>query len=225
MNQDYLDLVHIGSTWPIWFPRRSEWRQRSDWGSKGQWRSSRLFSIAYGGRSPWWDAKSGPTFHVWQKFHADPNEVCLHSRESNQWYTTGFKRRQFLGGLHQNLVWPSCRGSFREQFLVLRMSQHPPIITENWSQFKSKLRFLNIFFLKPGLTKKFHFMKSFQFSLDGAVCFMPENFKTILKKIGAATSKSGLAMFFNIFLQNFWLNHFLSKNSSELSSQNWRFRA
>ena len=140
-------------------------------------------------------------------------------------HTTGFKRRQFLGGLHQNLVWPSCRRSFRQQFLVLRMSQHPPIITENWSQFKSKLRFLNIFFLKPGLTKKFHFMKSFQFSLDGAVCFMPENFKTILKKIGAATSKSGLAMFFNIFLQNFWLNHFLSKNSSELSSQNWRFRA
>ena len=82
----------------------------------------------------------------------------------------------------------------------------------------SKLRFLNIFFLKPGLTKKFPFMKSFQFLLDGAVPFMPENFKTILKKLGAATSKSGLAMFFNIILQNIWPNHFLSKNSSELSS-------
>ena len=139
--------------------------------------------------------------------------------------TTGLKPRQFLGGLNQNLVWPSCRASLSEQFLLLRNSQQPPITTENGSQFMSKLRFLNIFFLKPGLTKKFHFMKSFQFSLDGAVCFMPENFKTILKKIGAATSKSGLAMFFNIFLQNFWLNHFLSKNSSELSIPNWSFGA
>ena len=91
--------------------------------------------------------------------------------------TTGLKPRQFLGGLNQNLVWPSCRASLSEQFLLLRNSQQPPITTENGSQFMSKLRFLNIFFLKPGLTKKFHFMKSFQFSLDGAVCFMPENFK------------------------------------------------
>ena len=134
--------------------------------------------------------------------------------------TTGLKPRQFLRALNQNLVWPSCRASFREQFLVLRISQLPPIITENRSQFMSKLRFLNIFFLKPGLTKKFYFIKAFQFSLDGAVCFMLKNFKTILKKLGASTSKSGLAMFFNIFLQNIWPNHFLSKNSSELSSQN-----
>ena len=41
----------------------------------------------------------------------------------------------------------------------------------------SKLRFFNIFFLKPGLTKTFYLMKDFQFSLDGAVCFMLENFK------------------------------------------------
>ena len=41
----------------------------------------------------------------------------------------------------------------------------------------SKLRFFNIFFLKPGLTKTFYLMKDFQFSLDGAACFMLENFK------------------------------------------------
>ena len=41
----------------------------------------------------------------------------------------------------------------------------------------SKLRFFNIFFLKPGLTKTFYLMKDFQFSLEGAVCFMLENFK------------------------------------------------
>ena len=73
--------------------------------------------------------------------------------------TTGLKPRQFLGGLNQNLVWPSCRASLSEQFLLLRNSQQPPITTENGSQFMSKLRFLNIFFLKPGLTKKFHFYK------------------------------------------------------------------
>ena len=91
-------------------------------------------------------------------------------------YTTGLKPRQFLGGLNQNLVWPSCRASLSEQFLLLRNSQQPPITTENGSQFMSKLRFLNIFFLKPGLTKKFYFIKAFQFSLDGAVSFMPEIF-------------------------------------------------
>ena len=41
----------------------------------------------------------------------------------------------------------------------------------------SKLRFFNIFFLKPGLTKTFHFMKDFEFSLIDAVCFMLENLK------------------------------------------------
>ena len=41
----------------------------------------------------------------------------------------------------------------------------------------SKLRFFNIFFLKPGLTKTFYLMKDFQFSLDGAACFMLENLK------------------------------------------------
>ena len=41
----------------------------------------------------------------------------------------------------------------------------------------SKLRFFNIFFLKPGLTKTFYLMKDFQFSLEGTVCFMLENFK------------------------------------------------
>ena len=41
----------------------------------------------------------------------------------------------------------------------------------------SELRFFNIFFLKPGLTKTFYLMKDFQFSLDGAACFMLENFK------------------------------------------------
>ena len=125
--------------------------------------------------------------------------------------TTGFKRRQFLGGLHQNLVWPSCRGSFREQFLVLRLSQHPPIITENWSQFKSKLRFLNIFFLKPGLTKKFHFMKSFQFSLDGAVCFMPEIFNFGCSVQMNFYWESGLAKSFVKICLRTWPNHFLMR--------------
>ena len=41
----------------------------------------------------------------------------------------------------------------------------------------SKLRFFNIFFQKPGLTKTFYLMKDFQFSLEGTVCFMLENFK------------------------------------------------
>ena len=41
----------------------------------------------------------------------------------------------------------------------------------------SKLRFFNIFFLKPGLTKTFYLMKDFQFSLIDYVCFILENFK------------------------------------------------
>ena len=41
----------------------------------------------------------------------------------------------------------------------------------------SKLRFFNIFFLKPGLTKTFYLMNDFQFSLVDYVCFMLENFK------------------------------------------------
>ena len=41
----------------------------------------------------------------------------------------------------------------------------------------SKLRFFNIFFLKPGLTKTFYLMNDLQFSLVDYVCFMLENFK------------------------------------------------
>ena len=41
----------------------------------------------------------------------------------------------------------------------------------------SKLRFFNIFFLKPGLTKTFHLMNDLQFSLVDYVCFMLENLK------------------------------------------------
>ena len=167
--------------------------------------------------------KNHLTFLNFRTFFHNPFKTCLDTLYISSFLvfdTTGLKPRQFLRALNQNLVWPSCRASFREQFLVLRISQLPPIITESRSQFMSKLRFLNIFFLFLGITKKFHFIKDLQFSLDGAVCFMPENFKMIFKKIGAATSKSGLAIFFNIFLQKFWLNHFLSKNSSELSSQN-----
>ena len=82
----------------------------------------------------------------------------------------------------------------------------------------SKLRFLNIFFLKPGLTKKFYLAKDFLNPLDGAAPFMLENFKTVLEKLGGSPSKSGLAKFGNTFQLNIWLNHFLSKNSSELSS-------
>ena len=74
----------------------------------------------------------------------------------------------------------------------------------------SKLSFLSIFFLKPGLTKTFHFMKSFLNPPDGAAPFMLENFKAILNKIGASTSKSGLAKFECTFKLNVWLNHFLS---------------
>ena len=39
-----------------------------------------------------------------------------------------------------------------------------------------KLRFFNIFFLKPGLTKTFCLIKSFLNSLDGAAGFMPQIF-------------------------------------------------
>ena len=41
-----------------------------------------------------------------------------------------------------------------------------------FSQFVKNWDFLNIFFLKPGLTKTFCFMTDFQFSLDGAALFM-----------------------------------------------------
>ena len=41
----------------------------------------------------------------------------------------------------------------------------------------SKLRFFNIFFLKPGLTKRFYLMNDLQFSLVDYVCSMLENFK------------------------------------------------
>ena len=39
----------------------------------------------------------------------------------------------------------------------------------------SKLRFFNIFFLKPGLTKTFYLVIDFENSLDGAATFMLEN--------------------------------------------------
>ena len=95
-----------------------------------------------------------------------------------------------------------------------------------FSQFVKNWDFLNIFFLKPGLTKKFQFYKGSSILTRWRCLFYARKLQNkFFKKIGAATSKSGLAIFFNIFLQNFWLNHFLSKNSSELSSQNWRFRA
>ena len=42
-------------------------------------------------------------------------------------------------------------------------------------------------------------MKSFLNPPDGAVPFMLENFKTILKKLGGLPSKSGLAKFVDIF--------------------------
>ena len=35
----------------------------------------------------------------------------------------------------------------------------------------------SLVFLKPGLTKTIYLMKDFQFLLDGAACFMLENFK------------------------------------------------
>ena len=59
------------------------------------------------------------------------------------------------------------------------MLRTPPTITENQPQFVSKLSFLNIFFLKPGLTKTFYLMIDFQHPLDGAAPFMLQNFKTI----------------------------------------------
>ena len=111
------------------------------------------------------------------------------------WGTTGLKPRQFLKALGKNLVWPSCRASFREQILVLRIAEHPPITTENGFQFLKNWDFFNIFFLKPGPTKTFYLAKYFLNFIDGAALFMLENFKTILKKIGASTSKSGLAKF------------------------------
>ena len=43
----------------------------------------------------------------------------------------------------------------------------------------SKLSFLSIFFLKPGLNKTFYLMIDFQYPLDGAAPFMLQNFKTI----------------------------------------------
>ena len=43
----------------------------------------------------------------------------------------------------------------------------------------SKLSFLSIFFLEPGLTKTFYLMIDFQYPLDGAAPFMLQNFKTI----------------------------------------------
>ena len=58
------------------------------------------------------------------------------------------------------------------------MLRTPPTITENQPQFVSKLSFLNIFFLKPGLTKTFYLVIDFENSLDGAATFMLENFKT-----------------------------------------------
>ena len=101
--------------------------------------------------------------------------------------------------------------SFREQFSVLRISQLPPIITENRSQFMSKLRFLNIFFLKPGITKKFHFIKNFQFSLDGAVSFMPEIFNFGCSVQTSFYWESGLAKSFVKICLRTWPNHFLMR--------------
>ena len=109
--------------------------------------------------------------------------------------TTGLKPKQFLEALDQNVVWPSCKASIREQFLVLRIAEHPPITTENGFQFLKNWDFFNIFFLKPGPTKTFYLAKYFLNFIDGAALFMPENFKTILKKIGGSSSKSGLAKF------------------------------
>ena len=49
----------------------------------------------------------------------------------------------------------------------------------------SKLRFFNIFFLKPGLTKTFYLMNDLQFSLVDYVCFMLENFKKKIYDMGS----------------------------------------
>ena len=78
---------------------------------------------------------------------------------------------------------------------MLRIAEHPPITTENGFQFLKNWDFFNIFFLKPGPTKTFYLAKYFLNFIDGAALLMPENFKTILKKIGASSSKSGLAKF------------------------------
>ena len=82
---------------------------------------------------------------------------------------------------------------------MLRIAEHPPITTENGFQFLKNWDFFNIFFLKPGPTKTFYLANYFLNFIDGAALFMPEKFKTILKKIGASTSKSGLAKFLYTF--------------------------
>ena len=60
-------------------------------------------------------------------------------------------------------------------------------------------------------------MKSFLNPPDGAAPFMLKNFKAILNKIGASTSKSGLAKFECTFKLNVWLS-----NSSKVIHQNFQ---
>ena len=49
-----------------------------------------------------------------------------------------------------------------------------------------KLKFFQHFFLKPGLTKTFYFMKYSQFLLFCTVCFMLENLKKKIYDMGSA---------------------------------------
>ena len=73
----------------------------------------------------------------------------------------------------------------------------------------SKLSFLSIFFLKPGLTKTFYLVIDFQYPLDGAAPFMLQNFRTI----NQSQFRSKLS-FLNIF---FFLKPGLTKTSYLMS--------
>ena len=89
-----------------------------------KWTEGKVTSPAGGGpgsRSSHGVSVIGDTLYLWGGEH-----------EAS---TTGLKPRQFLKALGKNLVWPSCRVSFREQFLVLRIAEHPHITTENGFQF------------------------------------------------------------------------------------------
>ena len=136
--------------------------------------------------------------------------------------TTGLKPRQFLGGLNQNLVWPSCRASLSEQFLLLRNSQQPPITTENGSQFMSKLRFLNIFFLKPGLTKKFHFYKGLPIFTRWRCLFYAQIRNSTKIGLSATVSKNAyMELVQNVSADSEWYFNgpWLALNSGKLTSK------